>query len=114
MDLRSNARYRMHWDYYPDEDDPDDPLSLGPIPRVADVTEEVRRLINREKTQAATIKALQEELRDIKTRRSWEDLSMVTDERTGMTAVVRTYYRWQAETMRLDVSPEMMRDLRAW
>ena len=20
MDLRSNARYRMHWDYYPDDD----------------------------------------------------------------------------------------------
>jgi len=76
-----------------------------------DVTDEVNRLIQdlRDKRDALQkqVAALQKELVDIKSRRYWDEVELVTNKTTGMTAAIRTTYRWQAETMRLDFTNEM-------
>ena len=54
------------------------------------------------------IDSLGKDLQDIKSRRGWEEITLATDDRTGRMAVVRTYYRWQAESMRLDFDQSMM------
>ncbi len=51
--------------------------------------------------------SLAKELADIKTRRWFEVLETSVDERTGMLAVVKTVYRMQVESIRLEASPEM-------
>ena len=52
--------------------------------------------------------SLDKELTDIRTRRGWDELSVAVDERTGRMIVVRTFYQWEAKTLRLEVSPEML------
>ncbi len=52
--------------------------------------------------------SLAKELSEIKNRRQWEELTMVTDERTGLAAVVHTWYRWEPVHMRVDLQPRAM------
>ena len=100
--LRTNARYEMFWDEYFDGDE---------IPSSADVSVQVQKLIANEERQRQRILELQKELKEIKMRRGWDEISMTTDEKTGMTAIIRTYYSWRAETMRLDVTPDMIHSI---
>jgi hypothetical protein len=51
---------------------------------------------------------LQKDISELRTRRGWDEISTVYDEKTGRQVIVRTYYQWEAKTMRLEVSPEMM------
>ena len=84
-------------------------LDTGGFFEVAhDATAEVEKLIRDKAAADVKVAALQKEITDIKSRRYWEEIKMVTDERTGMSAVTLVTYKWQAEHMRLDFSRDMM------
>lgn len=76
--------------------------------RSVDITYEVNRMI--EDLEAATekVSALQKELAELKSRRYWEERTLVTDPKTGMHAVVLTVYQLEAKTLRLDFTQEYL------
>lgn len=88
------------------EDIDDGRGDLTTIERSKDVTAEVRALIAQLEQQQARVRALQAEVRDIKNRRGWSEVEVVHNRDTGLAAVVRTEYRWQAEVMRLEFDPQ--------
>lgn len=98
-DWTQNGTFQQEWTEY-DED------GYG-IARARDVTSDVQRMGRQNQKLIAQVKALQNDIADIKNRRYWEEVEMFTDKTTGMSAAVRTVYRWQAETMRLEFTPDM-------
>ncbi len=76
--------------------------------RQEDVTSKVQALGRKAVKLTSKVTALQKDLSDIKNRRYWEDVELFYDKNTGMVAAIRTTYRWQAETMRLDFTPDMI------
>lgn len=76
------------------------------IPVVHDVTMALRKHLAMEATYKERAESLAKELQDIRNRRGWEEVTCVTDDRTGRVVVVRTFYRWQAEAMRVEATPE--------
>lgn len=101
--LPTHGRYEWHGDV-PISDDPED----GEYLVIKDVTDMVTKLVRTANDQAQRIDALQKQLADIMNRKSWEELKLVTDERTGMSVVTMVTYQWEAKHMRLDMTREAM------
>jgi len=78
-------------------------------PVSADVTREIGKAFADVEKYKTQLVETQKALADIKSRRYWEEIKMVTDERTGMSAVTLVTYKWQAENMRIDFTNEMYR-----
>lgn len=85
-------------------DDEDDPIWIEDW---VDLTDEWRRMTVKLENLEESNASLAKELGEIKSRRWWEEIEMVRDERSGQIAIVKTHYRMQMESMRLEVSPEM-------
>jgi len=100
-DWYSFGSFVQTWIEY-DEDDGTE------IPHTQDVTSRVQAVGRKATDLSLKVAALQKDLSDLKNRRYWEDIELFTDKNTGMVTTIRTTYRWQAETMRLDFTPEMM------
>jgi hypothetical protein len=75
---------------------------------VDDVTASVKDAFSEVERLTKDNESLDKQLTDIRTRRGWDELSIATDERTGRVIAVRTFYQWEAKTLRLEVSPEML------
>lgn len=74
---------------------------------VVDVTDRIKKLQSLFDKQETQLAAVQREIADIKNRRYWEEIELFTDKITGMSVAMRTTYRWQAEVMRLEFTPDM-------
>lgn len=84
------------------------------IERSEDVSDLVRDLVTKYENSVKEGQRLAKELQDLKTRRYWDELDMVTDPRTGNTVVIRTHYEWAMKGMRLEISPETMAQSRLY
>ena len=73
-----------------------------------DITRQVQLIAEQGEKHKAQVAALQQDLKDIKSRRYWDEVTLVTNEKTGMTVALRTTYRWQAENLSLHITPEML------
>lgn len=72
-----------------------------------DVTEQVQRLVADYEKQVKQNKALADELTKLRAGGSWFNLETTEDKLTRQMVIVRTEFRMQAVTMRLEVSPEL-------
>lgn len=68
-------------------------------------SDEIERLRRVVASKDKIIDSLGVELAEIKTRRWYETIEMVTDQRTGRPAVIKTMYRMQIDGIRLELDP---------
>ena len=102
LEQLKEGRFSRAWTVW-DEDFEDD------FERKEDVTAEVRELVRAYEASVREGTRLAAELKDLKIRKWWDEIEIVTNDGTGQTAVIRTHYQLEMKAMRLEVSPELMR-----